>query len=113
MMTITCESSCISNMKTAYFDHVHPLYPFIDRASFEQQAYQDNLPEYLTMNVSFSILYHTVIALGCQYVTERFFNSGQEQVWQLFNIALVHLPDILLRRSSLVDLQVPYRNPND
>jgi hypothetical protein len=90
---------------SAYFEHVHPVYPFLDRKDFEQMASDANLAGKLDSRPAFSALYHAVLALGCQYVGDCPFDS-RGKPWQLFHVSLKLLPHILLPPDSLVDLQV-------
>lgn len=93
----------------AYFDRIHPLFPFIDRDVFEERSSSPDLAQQLTSNLSFSALYHAVLALGCQHsIVQTFGQTGQS--WQLYEIALALLPSVLLQRETLVNLQVikPY-----
>jgi hypothetical protein len=90
----------------AYFGHVHPIYPFLDRGEFEQKAFSYDLPHHLSSNAAFSALYHTVLALGFQYTEGGSFEAGKGKTWKLYQVALGLLSDILLPRESLVNLQV-------
>jgi hypothetical protein len=89
-----------------YFDQVHPIYPFLDRRSFEEKASNRDLPAYLAQNPAFSALYHTVLALGCQYTEGGSFEIGKGKAWKLYQIALGLFPDLLLPREALENLQV-------
>lgn len=91
---------------TAYFEQVHPLYPFLDRREFEEKAFNVQLPRYLSSSASFSALYHTVLALGCQYHEGGAFDPGQGKAWKLFQISLGLFPDVLVPRETLVNVQV-------
>ncbi|OKL61256.1 hypothetical protein UA08_03395 [Talaromyces atroroseus] len=90
---------------TAYFTHLHPIYPFLDRSEFEQKAFSYDLPHHLSSNAAFSALYHTVLALGFQYTEGGSFEAGKGKTWKLYQVALGLLSDILLPRESLVNLQ--------
>lgn len=89
----------------AYFKHVHPIYPFLDRKEFEQKAFSYDLVQLLSSNAAFSALYHTVLALGFQYTEGGSFEAGQGKAWKLYQVALGLFSDILLPRESLVNLQ--------
>lgn len=95
-----------SDTRTAYFKHVHPIHPFLDRAEFEQKALSYDLPHHLSSNAAFSALYHTVLALGAQYTEGGSFEAGQGKPWKLYQVALGLFSDVLLPRESLVNLQV-------
>ncbi|KAF3392026.1 hypothetical protein DPV78_010755 [Talaromyces pinophilus] len=89
----------------AYFKHVHPIYPFLDRAEFEQKALSYDMLHHLSSNAAFSALYHTVLAMGAQYTEGGSFEAGQGKPWKLYQVALGLFSDILLPRESLVNLQ--------
>ncbi|GJD00060.1 fungal specific transcription factor [Colletotrichum higginsianum] len=52
----------------AFFEYVHPVYPFLDREDFEVRALGPYLDEALSFDPAFSALYHGVLALGSQFV---------------------------------------------
>lgn len=88
----------------SYFDNVHPLYPFLDRktfeASFQNVETRDKSP-------AFRALYHCVLALGYQYISgDRFFTLGRGEAWSYFKVALDLLQDVLIPPEALVNLQV-------
>ncbi|RAO66372.1 uncharacterized protein BHQ10_002384 [Talaromyces amestolkiae] len=89
----------------AYFKHVHPIHPFLDRVEFEQKALSYDLLHHLSSNAAFSALYHTVLAMGAQYTEGGSFEAGQGKPWKLYQVALGLFSDILLPRESLVNLQ--------
>lgn len=85
---------------------MHPIYPFLERAEFEQKAFSYDLNHYLSSDAAFSALYHTVLALGAQYTERGSFDAGQGKPWEFYQVALGLFSDILLPRESLVNLQV-------
>lgn len=88
----------------AYFEHVHPLYPFLDRPKFEASVMDVQTRD---KSSAFRALYHSVLALGCQYVVaDCSFTPGKGEAWSYFNVALSLLPDVLLPPGALVNLQV-------
>jgi hypothetical protein len=94
-----------SSYVRAYFEKIHPLFPFIDRPVFEERISSPDLAQQLASNLSFSALYHAVLALGCQYTTDQTFGpSGQS--WPFYEIAMGLIPHLLLQRETLVNLQV-------
>lgn len=99
-----------SDTQTAYFKHVHPIHPFLDRAEFEQKALSYDLLHHLSSNAAFSALYHTVLAMGAQYTEGGSFDAGQGKPWKLYQVALGLFSDVLLPRESLVNLQVRFIN---
>ncbi|KAF4961926.1 hypothetical protein FSARC_9967 [Fusarium sarcochroum] len=98
----------IANNLEAFFANIHPVYPFIDRQEFEAQALSPTVTETLTRNPNFSALYHSILALGSQFVSDKRFGSfepGKGRSWQLFQVALSHMADIILPRESLESVQ--------
>lgn len=88
----------------SYFKHVHPLYPFLDRESFEARFLN---VETRDTSSAFRALYHCVLALGCQYLGEDgSFTLGKGEAWGYFKIALCLLKDVLLPPEALVNVQV-------
>jgi hypothetical protein len=96
----------------AYFDQVHPIYPFLDRQAFEKKAFE--LPPHSPTNVheAWSALYYTVLAIGCQYHEGGSFDPGSGTAWKLFEFALSYFPDIIMRKGSLTAVQVCYEMNN-
>lgn len=82
------------------------MYPFLDRKDFEEKAFSSHLPKYLANSPPFSALYHTVLALGCQYTEGGSFDPGKGKAWKLFEVALGLFSDVLIPRESLVNVQV-------
>ncbi|BDD59561.1 hypothetical protein MAP00_004757 [Monascus purpureus] len=89
----------------AYFDQVHPTYPFLDRNDFECKASRPDLPQYLEACPPFSALYHTVLALGCQYTEGGSFDPGDGEAWKLFQVSLGLFLDLLVPRETLTTVQ--------
>ncbi|RAK95596.1 fungal specific transcription factor domain-containing protein [Aspergillus ibericus CBS 121593] len=88
-----------------YFEHVHPLYPFLDRNDFKNHAFDNELADHLTSNAPFSALYPTVLALDCLYVQGGSFDTGKGKAWRIFQHALGLFPEILLPPEALLDVQ--------
>jgi hypothetical protein len=93
-------------MKLAYFENVHPVYPFLDQEEFNSHAFGSHLPEMLQFSRPFSALYHAVLASGSQYHQGGSFEPNLGRAWNLFRISLSHMSDILVPPYSLVNLQV-------
>ncbi|KAH8645936.1 fungal-specific transcription factor domain-containing protein [Tricladium varicosporioides] len=89
----------------AYFNHVHPVYPFLDRNEFEEKASSAQQGHHLQGDLSFLALYHTVLALGCQYQDGGTFDPGEGMAWKLYQISLGLLSDILVPKEALVNVQ--------
>ncbi|KAH6893264.1 hypothetical protein B0T10DRAFT_537020 [Thelonectria olida] len=90
---------------SAYFEYIHPLYPHLNRSSFEETAFSSDLPTVLTENKAFSALYHSVLALGCLYDGGGSFEPGKGRAWQLFSISLALFPELVQSPDSLLSLQ--------
>ncbi|OQE13363.1 hypothetical protein PENFLA_c049G03159 [Penicillium flavigenum] len=89
----------------SYFQQLHPIYPFLDRKEFEDKVFGPNRSEVLSSSCAFSALYHTVLALGCQYHEGGTFDPGNGRVWKLFQVSLGLVSDILIPREALMSLQ--------
>ncbi|KAJ5967677.1 fungal-specific transcription factor domain-containing protein [Penicillium viridicatum] len=89
----------------SYFNQLHPTYPFLDRQAFEDKVFGPNLSEDLCANSAFSALYHTVLALGCQYHEGGAFDPGNGKAWKLFQVSLGLVSDILMPQGTLMSLQ--------
>jgi hypothetical protein len=74
------------------------VYPFLDQLDFRNRALGPNIRELLKANPAFSALYHTVLALGCQYHEGGTWELGKGEAWKLFQVALGLIADILLPR---------------
>lgn len=88
----------------SYFEHVHPLYPFLNKETFEagfrNVEMRDTMP-------AFRALYHCVLALGSQHVAgDSSFAFGKGEAWGYFKVALSLLQDVLFPPGALVNLQV-------
>ncbi|TQN67512.1 putative transcriptional regulatory protein [Colletotrichum shisoi] len=79
----------------AFFEHVHPVYPFLDREDFEARALGPYLDEALSFDPAFSALYHGVLALGSQFVDGGSFVPGPGRAWRLFQVSFGSLSDVL------------------
>ncbi|KAJ6189771.1 fungal-specific transcription factor domain-containing protein [Penicillium mononematosum] len=89
----------------SYFQQLHPIYPFLDRKEFEEKVFGPNRSEILSSSCAFSALYHTVLALGCQYHEGGTFDPGNGRVWKLFQVSLGLVSDMLIPREALMSLQ--------
>jgi hypothetical protein len=94
------------NITKAYFTRVHPLHPFLDRQQFQDQVSSPGLDQLLIDNPAFSALYHAVMALGSQYCQEGSFEPGVGKAWELFQVSLGHMADLIAPRESFESLQV-------
>ncbi|KAJ2895706.1 fungal-specific transcription factor domain-containing protein [Zalerion maritima] len=87
----------------AYFNYIHPMYPFLDRDEFEQIAFSPALIK--SSNPPFAALYYAVLALGCQYCAGGSFDPHRGHSWTIFQKALSLVPAILVPRDSLLTVQ--------
>jgi hypothetical protein len=90
---------------TAYFERIHPIYPFLDKDSFESAVFSDDLAFQLSRSSAWNCLYHAVLALGCQMSHGGSYEPGAGKAWELFSIALGTFADLLLQPDSLLVLQ--------
>lgn len=96
----------VSNqLATVYFRYVHPFHPSLDQQSFEAATRSPGLPDLLRQNKAWSVLYHSVLALGCQYDGGGSFEPGKGRAWSLFSTSLALFPDLLTLPDSLTILQ--------
>ncbi|KAJ0332551.1 hypothetical protein COL922a_011320 [Colletotrichum nupharicola] len=88
-----------------YFERVHPVFPFLDKALFEATVNGSNFLTLLERSKPWSCLYHTILALGSQYADGGTFEAGKGESWRLFSVALGGFSDLLLLPDSLTILQ--------
>ncbi|KAE8402330.1 hypothetical protein BDV37DRAFT_252650 [Aspergillus pseudonomiae] len=88
-----------------YFENIHPLYPFLDRHEFEARAFSPTLDDDLANDVAWAALYHTVLALGCEFNGGGSFAPGEGEAWSLFKVALDLYPRVLLLNTDLLEVQ--------
>ncbi|KAJ6028138.1 hypothetical protein N7540_003714 [Penicillium herquei] len=89
----------------AYFEHVHPIYPFLHRNEFEEKALNQQCLAFCQESASFSALYHAVLALGCQHRGMGSFQPGRGIAWKLFQVAYSHFPKIIASKQTLAHAQ--------
>ncbi|KAL4940018.1 hypothetical protein BDV06DRAFT_27519 [Aspergillus oleicola] len=88
-----------------YFEILHPMYPFLDRQSFEERAKRPDLLRDLETDHAFCGIYYAILALGCQYNGYSSFIPDDSHAWKLFQVALSRLDRIILSTESLSNLQ--------
>ncbi|KAJ5883404.1 uncharacterized protein N7473_010290 [Penicillium subrubescens] len=88
-----------------YFENIHPLYPFLDRDEFETRAFSSTLEASHANEPAWTALYHTVLALGCEFDGGGSFTPGEGEAWSLFKVALDLYPRILLLNTELLEVQ--------
>ncbi|KAI7772379.1 hypothetical protein LZL87_007740 [Fusarium oxysporum] len=88
-----------------YYEQVHPLFPHLDRETFDSTIANPNFRTILTNDIGFSALYHAVIALGSLHDGGGSFEPGKGKAWELLSVALAHVPNLSRAKNSLVALQ--------
>ncbi|KAF4334093.1 hypothetical protein FBEOM_12104 [Fusarium beomiforme] len=88
-----------------YYEQVHPLFPHLERDSFDSILSSQNLRHTLQNDIAFSALYHSVLALGCLHDGGGSFEPGKGNAWALFSVALAKVPNLPKAENSLVALQ--------
>lgn len=93
-------------LSSVFFKNIHPLHPFLDRHEFESRAFAPTLQADLANGVSWTALYYTVLALGCEFDGGGSFAPGDGEAWSLFKVALDLYPRVLLLNTDLLEVQV-------
>ncbi|PSS23173.1 hypothetical protein M430DRAFT_135842 [Amorphotheca resinae ATCC 22711] len=88
----------------AYFEHVHPIYPFLDQEAFQTRASSLQHSQVPT-DKAWPALYHAVLALGCQYHDGGSFEPWRGEAWRYFEVSLSLAPDLLIIKPSLMTVQ--------
>ncbi|KOC09982.1 cell surface receptor/MFS transporter (FLVCR) [Aspergillus flavus AF70] len=91
-----------------FFENIHPLHPFLDRHEFESRAFAPTLQADLANGVSWTALYYTVLALGCEFDGGGSFAPGDGEAWGLFKVALDLYPRVLLLNTDLLEVQAVF-----
>lgn len=88
-----------------YFEHVHNIYPFLDRAAFKARALpvgeegEKALAKSLKRSKAWSSLYYTVMAIGCVYSEAS--GSGSNNGTPAANASFLgHLANMTTKQSS-------------
>ncbi|EXA34103.1 hypothetical protein FOVG_14956 [Fusarium oxysporum f. sp. pisi HDV247] len=89
----------------SYFDQVHPLYPFLDRASFENRARSSRVGDIRSVDPAWCALYHAVLGLGSLYHECGSFNAFSGTAWDIFRVSLALFPRIVFGQTNLVTVQ--------
>ncbi|KAL3456124.1 fungal-specific transcription factor domain-containing protein [Aspergillus heterothallicus] len=90
-----------------FFEVVHPVYPFIDRKTFEDRIALPKRDVLQTLNSDhqFCGLYYAVLALGAQYSGSGSFIPDNNGAWKFFQTALSCLDYILMSTDCIENLQ--------
>ncbi|KAK5055327.1 hypothetical protein LTR84_013077 [Exophiala bonariae] len=102
---VTLSSEQRAEHVRCYFDHVHPLFPFLVRKDFEQQILEHGNQDLLEQDTPFYVLYHAIQATGSQYCGQGAFEPGIGKAWALFQTALDRLDELLGSRPCLESVQ--------
>lgn len=90
---------------SAYFEHIDPIHPFLDRQQFESVALSSHLSQKLVSDKSWSALFYAVLALGSQYHDGGSYEPTKSGSWRFFATALAIFPDLLISRTTLNTVQ--------
>ncbi|KAJ5805825.1 uncharacterized protein N7503_003427 [Penicillium pulvis] len=90
-----------------YFENIHPLYPFLDRDEFETRAFAPTETGHAN-ELAWTALYHTVLALACEFDGGGAFTPGEGEAWGLFKVALDLYPKVLLLNTDLLEVQAVF-----
>jgi hypothetical protein len=102
----SCTSILSTNQTIAYFEQVHPIYPFLDQAAFERRASSTELEASDTTHETWLALYHTILSLGCMYHDGGSFEPAKGLAWHYFRLSFRHFQDVLICKASLLKAQV-------
>ncbi|PYH76912.1 hypothetical protein BO82DRAFT_193819 [Aspergillus uvarum CBS 121591] len=90
---------------SAYFEAVHPVYPFLSPDTFRQKATAEDLPHLLAADRAWAALFYAIVAIGCQNNEGGSFEVGVGEAWQYFERSLSYFPDLVFGRGSLTGVQ--------
>ncbi|RAK80024.1 fungal specific transcription factor domain-containing protein [Aspergillus fijiensis CBS 313.89] len=90
---------------SAYFEAVHPVYPFLSPDTFRQKATAEDLPHLLAADRAWAALFYAIVAIGCQNNEGGSFEVGVGEAWQYFERSLSYFPDLVFGRGSLTAVQ--------
>lgn len=85
---------------------MHPIFPFLVKEDFERQLVDLEDQETLEQNTPFFVLYNAIQAIGSQYNGNGTFEPGRGQSWQLFQVALDQLQELIGSKPCLESVQV-------
>ncbi|KIW44411.1 uncharacterized protein PV06_02883 [Exophiala oligosperma] len=88
-----------------YFDHIHPLFPFLMKAEFEQQVLDHHSEEALSKNTPLFALYNAMLTIGSQLNGHGSFEPGEGASWQFFQLSLSRLGELIASRPGVLSVQ--------
>ncbi|PWY81574.1 hypothetical protein BO94DRAFT_625734 [Aspergillus sclerotioniger CBS 115572] len=89
----------------AYFDTVHPIYPFLCPDTFRERTLGHNLTQSLIADKSWAALFYAIVAIGCQNNDGGSFEAGVGEAWSYFERSLSYFQELLFGRGSLTAVQ--------
>ncbi|KAF2021679.1 hypothetical protein BU24DRAFT_417317 [Aaosphaeria arxii CBS 175.79] len=98
-------SSFVKACIQSYFEQLHPIYTFIDRARFEAIAFGPNLSQHLEADKPWSALFHAILALGSQFHDGGSYQPAKNIAWRFFSISLALFPSLLITKATLHTVQ--------
>lgn len=102
-----------ANVFPAYFEHIHPIYPFLDQVSFEERVSSPDAHASESTQKTWLVLYHAVLSLGCMYHNGGSFQPAHGLAWNYFRTSVSHFQDLLLCKASLLKAQVRFGPRNE
>ncbi|KAM5372391.1 hypothetical protein ACJA88_009140 [Fusarium oxysporum] len=103
--TTRSPGGCRLDYIQSYFDQVHPLYPFLDRASFENRARSSRVGDIGSVDPAWCALYHAVLGLGSLYHECGSFDAFSGTAWDIFRVSLDFFPRIVFGQINLATVQ--------
>lgn len=94
------------NPLAAYFDTVHPIYPFLCPNTFRARATSQELVQSLGTDKVWAALFYAILAIGCQNNEGGSYDTGVGEAWSYFERSLSCFQDLLFGRGSLTAVQV-------
>ncbi|GLA03107.1 hypothetical protein AnigIFM60653_002704 [Aspergillus niger] len=95
----------IYNPLAAYFDAVHPIYPFLCPNTFRARAASQELVQSLGTDKVWAALFYAILAIGCQNNEGGSYDTGVGEAWSYFERSLSCFQDLLFGRGSLTAVQ--------
>ncbi|EXA30695.1 hypothetical protein FOVG_17960 [Fusarium oxysporum f. sp. pisi HDV247] len=103
--SITLREELRSKYIESYFEEIHPIYPFLDRTSFEEKASSPRLMELLSVDNAWCALYHAILSLGSLYHDCGSLTAFSGTAWDIFRVSLTLFSRIIFGRRTLVAAQ--------
>ncbi|GFN20901.1 transcription factor [Aspergillus tubingensis] len=90
---------------SAYFDSIHPIYPFLCPDTFRARVASQDLVQSLGTDKVWAALFYAIVAIGCQNNEGGSFDTGVGEAWSYFERSLSCFQDLLFGRGSLTAVQ--------